>query len=350
MLIPALLTLLIIALVLLYWPERGLLARWQEYRRLQTRILGEDALKHLHRCEQENRKPNLEGIAGRLGISHNQAARIIAALETRGLVSTQNGEIRLTPAGREDAIHIIRAHRLWERYLADRTGYHETEWHQQAERVEHHLTQADADALAAQLGHPTHDPHGDPIPTREGELAPQAGLPLPKAPLNQPARIVHIEDEPDIIYQQLLAEGLYPGMQVRVTESSPQRVRFWTNGSEHVLAPLLANNISVAPLETAPPPSPGIPLSQLQPGQQATVVSLSPAIRGPERRRLMDLGLLPGTTITPEMRSPSGDPTAYRIRGALIALREEQTRHIQVEITADAQGRQTSQTGKQVDR
>ena len=80
----------------------------------------------------------------------------------------------------------------------------------------------------------------------------------------------------------------------------------------------------------------GVPLDRLNPGQRATVLRLSPGIRGAERRRLMDLGLLPGTEIKAELRSPSGDPTAYLVRGALLALRAVQARHIRVRVEAGA--------------
>jgi Fe2+ transport system protein FeoA len=70
----------------------------------------------------------------------------------------------------------------------------------------------------------------------------------------------------------------------------------------------------------------------LSTGQKARVVQLSPRLRGPERRRLMDLGVLPGTLVEAEISSPMGDPVAYRIRDALIALRSEQARCIQVEL------------------
>lgn len=81
----------------------------------------------------------------------------------------------------------------------------------------------------------------------------------------------------------------------------------------------------ILPVEEAPET-----LAALEPGEQATVVGLSPNCRGLERRRLMDLGLLPGTVVAAEMRSPVGDPTAFRIRGALIALRGEQAANIRI--------------------
>ncbi|MGB5999263.1 MAG: FeoA family protein, partial [Thermoanaerobaculia bacterium] len=75
-------------------------------------------------------------------------------------------------------------------------------------------------------------------------------------------------------------------------------------------------------------------LSGLDLGQQGTVVAISPVLRGPERRRMLDLGLIPGTVVTAEIRSPGGDPTGYRIRGAVIALRQEQADQIQIERVA----------------
>ena len=71
-------------------------------------------------------------------------------------------------------------------------------------------------------------------------------------------------------------------------------------------------------------------LADLQPGQKGRVITISPACQGLERRRFMDLGILPNTIIAAEMTSPSGDPTAYRIRGSLIALRREQASFIQI--------------------
>jgi len=83
-------------------------------------------------------------------------------------------------------------------------------------------------------------------------------------------------------------------------------------------------------LRTDAPPLEGQPLARLLPGQRGRITMLSPDCTGAERRRLMDLGLVPGTVIEVEMTSPLGDPTAYRVRGAQIALRREQARLVQV--------------------
>ncbi len=319
------------ALAAFFWPDRGVYARWLRTRQLNTRVHIEDALKHIFTCELDNRRPTLQSIAGALTISSNQAAEIAGQLEQRELLKIESGNFQLTYAGREYALRVIRAHRLYERYLSDRTGYAEVDWHTLAEQHEHRLSPEQTNALATSLGNPSFDPHGDPIPTARGEIATPTGHPLSSLTTGQTAQIVHLEDEPAIIYSQLVAEGLHPGMIVRILDMTAERIRFWANGDEHVLAPLLANNISVEPIrQEVPVFQAGIPLSHLKLGQTARVVALTAALRGAERRRLMDLGLLPGTEITAELQSPSGDPTAYIVRGALIALRAEQAQNIKI--------------------
>lgn len=194
------------------------------------------------------------------------------------------------------------------------------------------MSPVETEALSARLGHPTHDPHGDPIPTATGDYVPHGGRPLPTLGEGESARIAHLEDEPEIVYAQLVAEGLSPGMDLYLTEISPHRLCFWADGNEHVLAPIVAANISVVPIpkEQTVATGPSECLANLQPGEQGQVINISPACRGPERRRFMDLGILPGTVITAELKSPGGDPTAYNIRGALIALRQEQARLINI--------------------
>ncbi len=318
---------------LLFRPKSGLVPRWRKARQITDRVLMEDALKHIQRCERRGDTPSLQSIAGALDISVNQAAKIAEKLQSMELIITENGEFLLTPAGRDYALRIIRSHRLWEEYLAEQTGFDESEWHDQAEKYEHLLSPEEAQDLAQQLGNPVYDPHGDPIPSSTGEFKHHPGKPLTSMDLETPLRIVHIEDEPEEIYAQLVAEGLSPGMFARITEKTPQRLRFWIGDEEHVLAPIVAANISVVPLpeEKIEQIHPGAPLNTLNPGEKGRVVALSPRLRGADRRRMMDLGILPGTMIDVEMTSPSGDPTAYKVRGALIALRIEQAKLIQVE-------------------
>lgn len=326
-------TIPIVALALLFWPKGGIVGYIQRSSQLSKRVLREDALKHLHNSENQKGLASLESLAGALQISTGRAATLLEDLQQGGLVYFSGSEFRLTPTARDYALRIIRAHRLWERYLAEETGHEESKWHDMAERLEHRTSPDQANALSAQLGNPTHDPHGDPIPTAAGELVSHGGQQLTVMPLDDLLRIVHIEDEPETIYAQLVAQGLHPGMQLRLAEISPTRVRFWANGEEQVLAPLLAANISVIPLEpeVEKVTCGGEPLCNLRPGQSGVIQNLSFRLRGAERRRMMDLGILPGTIVRAEMTSPGGDPTAYRIRGTLIALRQEQAKLICIE-------------------
>lgn len=317
----------------LFRPDRGWFWRWQRSREMTGRVLREDALKHIHQCEIHGDRPSVKSLAGALNISPNAVAQVLTDLESHALLATDGADLRLTPDGRDYALRIIRAHRLYERYLADESGFDEQEWHTRAERFEHQLTPAETEALAARLGNPTHDPHGDPIPTASGHMVyPDERTPLTALSLDEPARIVHLEDEPEAVYAQLVAEGLHVGQEIRLIESSPQRVRFWAGGDEHLLAPVLAANIGVVPLPKEPRDEeiPGVPLSTLEPGQRGRVIKISPRIRGAERRRLMDLGILPDTLIEVEMFSAGGDPMAYRIRGAMLALRKSQANLINV--------------------
>lgn len=328
-----LITIIILVMGLwLFWPDTNLFKRWHRARQTTRRVLIEDALKHIHHCQYHGRIPTVQSIAGALNSTVNEVAGLLADMQTHHLITFQGDRPELTAQGRDYALHIIRAHRLWERYLADKTGYAETEWHGQSERREHELTRAQAEALSVELGHPRYDPHGDPIPTASGDLVDSVRLALPDLPLNQLAQVVHLEDEPETIYTQLIAEGVYLGMQLLVTEITPQHIRFWADGDEHLLTPMAAANISVVPihLEEKIKTDAFEPLSNLKPGETAKVVSISQTSRGAERRRFMDLGILPGTTIKAEMVSPSGDPTAYRIRGALIGLRKEQASLINI--------------------
>lgn len=325
----------VVALVgcgVLVWPRYGVLAQWRRARLLAARSQREDTLKHLLKSEADGRQPTLDSIAGALQVTTGQAAELLQDLESHGLVSYEAGVLSLKPAGRQMALHIVRAHRLWESYLAEETGVAEAEWHQRAERQEHLLTPQQADALSARLGHPLRDPHGDVIPKTPGDLTVEPGKPLHAVPANTPVVFTHIEDEPENVYAQLCAQGLRPGMKGFVIEKSPDRIRFWADGNEHVLAPVLADNITVVPLPESKPEDLTEEhfLAGLRLGERARVLGLTPACRGAERRRLLDLGFVAGTPVEVEMVSPAGDPTAYRVRGTVIALRREQAGLIRI--------------------
>ena len=193
------------------------------------------------------------------------------------------------------------------------------------------MTSEQAEALATELGNPTYDPHGAPIPTADGGMPGRRGVPLSSLNAGATARIIHVEDEPDAVYAQIVAARLHLGVTVRVLDTAPDRMRIEAELQEHVLAPVVAANVTVEPIGEAPEEVSGDSrLSDLPVGQQATVVDISPACLGVERRRLLDLGVVPGTVVQAELESAGGDPVAYCIRGAMIALRREQADLIRV--------------------
>lgn len=323
----------------LFWPQSGLVSRWRSVRRMTSRVMQEDALKYIQKLEFTGQSATIQGVAGALGLDLNRTVELVAELESLGLIDRIGERLRLTTEGSQVAMNVIRAHRLWEQYLAEHTGYQQSEWHNQAERIEHDFTPEELDELAGALGNPIYDPHGDPIPSKEGQLYDYDAVLLTDLEVGQIARIVHVGDEPETVGAQIEAEGLLPGMTVRVSEKSSNRIKFWTNGEEHLLAPVVASKINVMKLEDLGEESPpqGIPLDSLLTGQKGRVLQLSPRLRGAERRRLLDLGMLPGTVVEAELSSPMGDPVAYRVRDSLIALRGEQARCVQVEVLPEGE-------------
>ncbi|MCX7885865.1 MAG: FeoA domain-containing protein [Verrucomicrobiae bacterium] len=299
--------------------------------REQDRILAEDTLKYLYHCEEQGQPATAEGLAAAEQIPGAQAQRILETLQQAGLATAQNARFNLTEAGRSYALQVIRAHRLYETYLAQETGYDEQRWHQRAHAKEHQLTPQQVNDLAGQLGHPRYDPHGDPIPTAEGRMPPLRGVSLLKWPTGKPALVTHVEDEPETVYAQLAALGVGPGIILRVLTADPQRLTLEIEGEQHVLAPLLAANVTVTEPTDELRGLIATPLSAQPSGQRCRVLRLSPRCRGAERRRLMDLGFVPGTTVEVELRGPFGDPTAYRVRDTLVALRREQANWVLVE-------------------
>ena len=308
----------------LLWPRLGLLALWRRRGETRQRTLAEDALKHLHASAWRQHTATLPSLAGALHLSLRAALQLVRQMEAQGWVISRAEGLNLTPEGERLAIEVVRAHRLWERYLADEARMPLAEIHAEAERREHNRAPETVQALDAAMGYPATDPHGDPIPTADGQLETTPTKPLTDWPLNTPARIAHLEDEPPIIYSQIVAEGLRPGIVVRVIEANAQRLVLSDGERVHTLAPIVAANVFVTPDGAEAQTVDTQTLTTLRAGQHATVRRLDDSLQGFTRRRLLDLGLTPGTTITAEMRSLFGDPVAYRVRGTLIALRREQ--------------------------
>jgi DtxR family Mn-dependent transcriptional regulator len=307
------------------WGIRGMRTRQAIRGRTQT----EDALKHLFDRQYRGRLGSFASLGGALRLSDRRLMQLLDRVQQQGLVTARGQEFELTAEGERVARQIVRAHRLLERYFADEARLPLPQIHAAAERREHSLTVDQVDALAASLGHPRLDPHGDPIPGRDGSIAPAGDTPVTAWSVERFGRITHLEDEPPLAYAQILAEGLRVGQVVRILESTPDRIVLTDGEHEFRLAPAVAANVFLAP---APHPSASdlITLADLGPGEDAEVVAVDPNCQGFSRRRLMDLGFTPGAHLEPALETFAGDPRAYRVRGTLVALRRDQARQVLV--------------------
>lgn len=303
-------------------------------REARHRVAIEDALKHMHACEWRDRAATVDSLAGALSISSRRAVRLCEHMEHRGLIRTHHERLWLQRPGRDLALEVIRAHRLWERYLHDEARMPMASIHEQADRREHRRDAEDLNRMDAALGFPATDPHGDPIPTSDGRLPAPAARSLTDWPIDTPAVIAHLEDEPRPVYLQILAEGLTTGRTIRIIEKSERRIVFTDGEDRHVLAPLIASNVSVVAAvddaSTDEGAAAAVPLTSLRFGEHANITGLDPTLRGYTRRRLLDLGLTAGAGISVAYRSFLGDPVAYRVRGSLIALRRDQAVHVHI--------------------
>ncbi|HEX4914319.1 MAG TPA: iron dependent repressor, metal binding and dimerization domain protein, partial [Vicinamibacterales bacterium] len=193
------LVLALLALAVLM-PTYGLAAQVRRHRAAVARERTENALKHLLRQANDGHSASFQSLKGELGLSDRVLLALTERLENEGLIHSDGTRLKLTAEGERLALHVVRAHRLWEVYLAEELGMPVDRIHVEAERQEHRLTPQQVERLSARMGHPNVDPHGDPIPTADGVMPDAPGTALSAWPLSTPARIVHLEDEPPLAY------------------------------------------------------------------------------------------------------------------------------------------------------
>lgn len=314
---------------MIFRPEKGWFWILKSSNQNQQKIVIEDILKLLYHSENQDKILNINDITHTLKEPDAVLLQAIQEMSKHGLVSLEADQVRLTESGSDYALRMVRAHRLWEKFLAEKTGYDEKDWHHIAEKKEHELTDKDTDYIAAVLGNPQFDPHGDPIPTKSGKVAHIDGIALSEMELNSIARIVHIKDKPDIIYKQILAENIHIGSQVRVVEKDADRIVFHSEGEAFKLAPIIAANITVKVLKKESISEENIArLSMLEQNETAQIIGISKEMRGESRRRLLDLGFVKGASVSIDLLNPLGDPKAFLIKGTSIALRQNQASKI----------------------
>lgn len=292
----------------------------------------EDLLKQLYEYSGAEVSPRLT--SRDLGLSPEHLETLLNLLVREGFVYPHS--LRLTEAGVQRALELTRAHRLYELYLAEHSGYAPEDWHKIAHSQEHKLSPEEHERIALLLGNPLFDPHGDPIPTPKGHAPDQPeALPIEALHPGLWYRVLHVEDDETESYRLLTEAGLTRDSIFRLDRLESARSQLFYEGEEVSLPTfsLLALSLHAASEEDLQEvhAESAIRLTRLQLGQEATVCGLSPACRGAMRRRLMDLGFVPGSRIAVDMASPLGNPTAYIVRGAAIALRSDQARHILIQ-------------------
>jgi DtxR family Mn-dependent transcriptional regulator len=162
-------------------------------------------------------------LASAMGVVPGTATSMVKALSDSGLVEYEpRGGVRLTHSGEQLALHVLRRHRLLELFLVKVLGLDWSAVHDEADRLEHAISDAVLERIDALLGHPTADPHGDPIPTPKGDLHEPARLSLADCEINSPQQIARVLDQDPQFLQFLERNGLVPGSTITVIKRDPQ--------------------------------------------------------------------------------------------------------------------------------
>jgi DtxR family Mn-dependent transcriptional regulator len=187
-------------------------------------------------------------LAERLGVTPASASGMVRKLDELGLVShVPYKGVRLTPDGNRLALEVLRHHRLLELYLAESLGVPWDRVHDEAEVLEHHISEDLEALIAAKLGHPTHDPHGDPIPTADLELLEEETICLASLTPGCAGTFVRVSDSDPEMLRYLAERNIAPGDHLRVDDVQPFGGPLFVtiNHTEHVLGGNLASAMRV---------------------------------------------------------------------------------------------------------
>jgi DtxR family Mn-dependent transcriptional regulator len=214
-----------------------------------------DCLKVIYDMQERGQKVSTSAVSERLCVSDATVTMLFKDFAAVGWVEHMPYRgVRLTPLGERKAMEVIRHHRLLELYLARQLGYSWDKVHDEADKLEHVISEEFEDKLDALLGYPTVDPHGDPIPSKDGVVPMRKGVPLPQLVQGQIALILRVSDQDPEKLRYLGQLGLYPETHVQVIERAPfggpLRIRIGEEPHEveHMLGVELAEHIIVMPI------------------------------------------------------------------------------------------------------
>ncbi|NJD10390.1 MAG: metal-dependent transcriptional regulator [Gemmatimonadetes bacterium] len=208
----------------------------------------EDYLKAIYDIERAGGRASTTLIAERLVVAPASVTGMVRRLAAQGLLTHQRYHgVRLTESGRRGALRTLRRHRVIEAYLVRALGYGWDEVHQEAEQLEHAASDALVDRMAELIGEPRVDPHGAPIPSRDGAVEETAGAWLAELAAGRRARVVRVDDEDPGLLRRLAELSLRPGALVQVEAQAPSGgpVTVLVNGHRQAISRALAERVLV---------------------------------------------------------------------------------------------------------
>lgn len=208
----------------------------------------EDYLKAIYELEKDGHAAGTNDLAAQLGVAPASVTGMIRRLADQGLITHERYHgARLTARGKKSALRTLRRHRVIETFLVQQLGYGWDEVHEEAERLEHAASDELIDRMARAMGDPTVDPHGAPIPSREGAVEEETYISLATLPQGAVARIMRVSDEDGELLRHLSSLTLTPGSIVRVLEQAPfgGPIKIQTSSRAVDVGPQLASRILV---------------------------------------------------------------------------------------------------------
>jgi DtxR family Mn-dependent transcriptional regulator len=182
----------------------------------------EDYLKAIYQLSPQGRPASTSEIANLLALSPPSVTGMVKRLSEHGLLEhVPYRGVQLTEDGRRAALRMVRRHRLIEAYLVEFLGYSWDTVHEEAERLEHAVSDTMVERMAGALGHPSVDPHGDPIPTADGSIHELACTALADVPVGETVEIRRVHESQPERLRYIGSLGLRPGVQVRVVDRQP---------------------------------------------------------------------------------------------------------------------------------
>lgn len=177
-----------------------------------------------------------KALADRLGIAPSSVTEMVKKMAAAGLVShVPYGAVRLTEAGTARALAVVRRHRLIETWLVQEMGYGWDEVHDEAEILEHAISDRLLEAIDARLGRPTRDPHGDPIPSVDGALQRRPTVLLAEAPAGHVGAVVRISDRDPAVLRALRGAGIGLDVPLTVTDVAAASVTVTVGARSHTV-------------------------------------------------------------------------------------------------------------------